>query len=889
MRECFLALIFSVPVFGAPVISEFMASNETTLTDENGDFSDWIEIFNPDDEPVDLGGYFLTDDALTLNHWEFPATTLKVGEWLVVFASGKNRDVGELHTGFKLAAEGEYLALVRPDGATVVSDFGEKYPPQFKNGSFGVGEFGKGYFDEATPGAANSGGRLSGPQFGIVRTGGDRPAPFEDLVITAAVAGAEEVTLFYRLEFGDEETIAMTSEDGDNFSVTIPGGRPGNLIRWRFVAQDVDGRVTREPPFYDPEDSHEYFGVPVIDPEVESLAAVVEWFISSADYNRLTSFQFVRAGVYFLGEYYDNVRFSLHGQSSLFFQKKSFNMDFNKTQRFCWKEGEPRVKDLDLLTNWADKAKVRNEMAFEIMRESGVPTHFAFTVRLQQNGFFFSLADMVEDADDVYLERAGLDPEGVLYKAIDTKLEIEEIGTFGRVRKLTRKEEGLGDLNTFIRGINQEGPDRWDYIYDNVDLPMTINTLAGLIVVMQTDMFGKNYYIYRDTEGDGEWAILPWDLDLTFGRNFTSRAGYFDQILFATGYTEHEESSDVVSLVESLIDGNPRTRAMFFRRLRTLSDRFIASDYIEKKTQQQLARFSPSTIFPTDALRDSFQWGTWHDNDLVPKPFTTTHPDSETMERAIDRLAIEWLSQRRIEIYMNVPELPSEQDVPAIMIGALDFDPISDDQNQEFIELINQSPTASDISGWKVDGAVRITLPPGSVIPSGGSVFLCPNKAAFRSRDLSPTGKEQRFVIGPYQGNLAAEGETLELYDPSGIIRDSKTYSGRNSGFNGDSRVDQDDDGLIAILEWALGTSDIEYNALPKPVDGTFTYRSQSDLNGFSLIVETSHDLENWSRGVATEVAREALEDGLDRVSVELPHDSSRCFVRLSLERQEGN
>ena len=125
------------------------------------------------------------------------------------------------------------------------------------------------------------------------------------------------------------------------------------------------------------------------------------------------------------------------------------------------------------------------------------------------------------------------------------------------MRKLTRKEEGLGDLNTFIRGINQEGPDRWDYIYDNVDLPMTINTLAGLIVVMQTDMFGKNYYIYRDTEGDGEWAILPWDLDLTFGRNFTSRAGYFDQILFATGYTEHEESSDVVSLVESLIDGNP--------------------------------------------------------------------------------------------------------------------------------------------------------------------------------------------------------------------------------------------------------------------------------------------------------------------------------------------
>jgi hypothetical protein len=890
MREVFLALIFSLPAFGAPVISEFMASNETTLADEDGEFSDWIEVFNPDDEPVDLGGYYLTDNALTLNRWEFPATTLGAGEWLVVFASGKDRDVGELHPDFKLAAEGEYLALVAPDGTTVVSDFGERYPPQSEDKSYGGGGFGTGYFDEATPGAANSDGRIPGPQFGEVRTGGDRPSSGEMLTITASVTGAEDVTLFFRAGDSDEQVVAMTSGDGENFSVTIPSAFAGQLVRWRFVAQDVDGRVSKEPPFNDPTDSHEYHGVPVLNPLVETNAELVEWFISPADYNRLTSFQTVRAGVYFLGEYYDNVRFSLHGQSSLFFDKKSFNMDFNKTQRFRWKEGESRVKDLDLLTNWGDKSKSRNEIAFEIMRESGVPTHFAKTIRLQQNGEFFSLADMVEDADDRYLKRAGLNPDGALFKAIATSLNLSDLEEpfplSSRARKMTRKDGDYQDLSRFIRGINADGADRWDYIFDNVDLPMTINTLAGLIVIMQTDMYDKNYYIYRDTGGDNEWAILPWDLDLSLGRDFTDRAGYFDTNLFAMGYTEHEESADVVSLVESLIDGNSATRAMFFRRVRTLSDRFIASDYLNERTLQQLERLSPADIFPTDATLDSFKWGTWYDGSPVPKPFSTTHPDSESMSRAVTRLVSEWLPLRRFELYENTRDLPAAQINPSIMIGALDFDPISDDQDQEYLELINQSPTATDISGWGIRGAITFTLPPGTVIPAGGTLYLSPNKKAFRVREISPTGNEQRFVVGPYEGHLAAEGETLELYDENEIIRDSKTYSGSNPGFNGDSREDQDRDGLNAILEWALGSSDLVPGGLNPPVPETFTYSVRSDLNGFSLVVEVSPDLANWVREGVVELDRVSQSATLDRVTVQLPHTETRCFVRLVLERQ---
>ncbi|MEN8773405.1 MAG: CotH kinase family protein [Akkermansiaceae bacterium] len=877
--------LWAFPIAAAPVISEFMASNETTLADEDGDYPDWIEVYNPDDEAVDLAGYYLTDDSQVLNRWVFPATMLAPGELLVVFASGKNRDVGELHTDFKLSAGGEYLALVLPDGSTIANDFKDRYPPQFEDGSFGEGEFGIGYLDEPSPGSANGAGRLPGPQFLELRTGGDRPAVAEALEITAMVSGAENVTLFYRAGFGPEEAVAMNSDDGVNFVVTIPGGAVRDVIRWRFVAQDLEGRITKEPPFANPLDSHEYYGVPVATPDDGGLAEVLEWFITENDYNRLISFQKVRAGLYFLGEYYDNVEFGPRGQSTLFFDKKGFNIDFNKTQRFRWRESEPRVRDINLMTNWGDKAKVRNEMAYEILREAGVPTHFAFSVTVQRNGQFYSIADLVEDADETYLDRAGLAPDAALYKAVNTSLRMEDIGNTNSVRKMTREEEGLEDFNALIFGINQKDPDRWNYIFDHVDLPMTINSLAGLVVIMQTDMGAKNYYLYRDTEGDGRWSILPWDLDLTFGRDFTGRAGYFDRNMFTEGFTEFGESQDTSVIVEALLRGNPRTREMFFRRLRTLSDQFIASSYIPDRTQIQLDRLSPSSAFPGDALRDSFAWGTWYDADPVPKQWNTTHPDAETIERANDRINLEWLPMRRIEIYNNTPDLPGALESPAVKIGSLDFDPISDVQDQEYVELINQSPTAVDISGWRVDGAVKMTLPPGTVIPSGDSLFLSPDVVAFRSRDLSPTGGEQRFVIGSYSGNLAAEGETLELYDPDDILHDSHTFSGAAQGFNGDSREDLDGDGVNAILEWALGTSDQEFGGLAAPHEGVFRYMVRSDLNGFVIRPKVSLDLVNWSNdGVV--LSREPGENGLDQVEVELPHSDAGCFVRLVLERE---
>lgn len=103
------------------VISELMADNGATLTDEDGDAPDWIELYNNSDSSVDLTGWHLTDDIDDLTQWTFPATSIAGRGHLVIFASNKNRATAgsELHTNFKLSASGETVALVQANGSTI--------------------------------------------------------------------------------------------------------------------------------------------------------------------------------------------------------------------------------------------------------------------------------------------------------------------------------------------------------------------------------------------------------------------------------------------------------------------------------------------------------------------------------------------------------------------------------------------------------------------------------------------------------------------------------------------------------------------------------------------------------------------------------------------------
>jgi len=124
------------------VITEIMTENRGALLDEDGDSSDWIELQNQSASAFDLEGWRLTDDPRDLSKWSFPAVELLPGRYLLVFASGKDRAVSgaELHTGFRLDVDGEFLALVAPDGLEVVHAYSPAYPPQRAGVSYGLSQ-----------------------------------------------------------------------------------------------------------------------------------------------------------------------------------------------------------------------------------------------------------------------------------------------------------------------------------------------------------------------------------------------------------------------------------------------------------------------------------------------------------------------------------------------------------------------------------------------------------------------------------------------------------------------------------------------------------------------------------------------------------------------------
>lgn len=130
------------------VINEFMASNDVTIADQDGDFDDWIELYNNDDVEVDLSGYFLSDDQDALFKWSFPAgTAIAAGGYLIVWAD-EDLDQDGLHADFKLSAGGESVLLSSPD-TTVIDAL--DYPEQTADISYGRFPNGTGDFQVMTP------------------------------------------------------------------------------------------------------------------------------------------------------------------------------------------------------------------------------------------------------------------------------------------------------------------------------------------------------------------------------------------------------------------------------------------------------------------------------------------------------------------------------------------------------------------------------------------------------------------------------------------------------------------------------------------------------------------------------------------------------------------
>lgn len=106
------------------VINELMASNTNGERDKNGEFSDWIELYNNSTNVISTNGLYLSDDPANLQKWLMPDFSIEPDGYLIVWANSSQRD--GTNANFRLSANGEQLYMSYGDGTVLDSViFGE--------------------------------------------------------------------------------------------------------------------------------------------------------------------------------------------------------------------------------------------------------------------------------------------------------------------------------------------------------------------------------------------------------------------------------------------------------------------------------------------------------------------------------------------------------------------------------------------------------------------------------------------------------------------------------------------------------------------------------------------------------------------------------------------
>ncbi|MCH2133216.1 MAG: CotH kinase family protein [Phycisphaerales bacterium] len=666
------------------------------------------------------------------------------------------------------------------------------------------------YLATPTPGAVNFTEDVGlGPIIKSVDHVPSTPQANDELVVTCEVipfdADITSVQLVHRIGFEPEsQPVDMTPDGSGGWATSIPGGPADSILRWYILATDTEGDVSRFPTFDDPFNGPQYIGAHV----AQSVATDIDLIrMYVADPEQMTEEDGVRGVVVHDGTVFDNVHIRPRGQSSLSWPKQSFKLDFNSGHHIRFFEDGPRQEELNLQSLYSDKTTMRRQLGWEIYSWAGVPGSLAKPVRVHLNGTFYSLSTCVEQPDKRMLDRLGLDENGALYKMFNSCSS-----AWLDVEKKTREHENHSDLGQIVQGIQEEDPEALRlFLLDHVDIPAVFAYLAATSILHDNDHVAKNYYLYRDSDGDKEWRFIPWDKDLTFGRIYTLDGGVLNDNIYADtdplghplfGDSDHPKISGKWNRFIDAIYRVPQLRSMYLRHLQVQMDALLqpletpAGDRLIETRIDELRSVTGPEI-ELDVQAWPLDWG-----------------DLQTTDEAIAILKQDYLDTRRFHLYTTHRELgtipDTQPETPDVIFGIVVSAPSSGDAEEEYIELVNNESVPIDISGWHLDGDVTFTFDIGSVLPAMGTAYVSPDLARFRTRSQSPTGNQGHLVLGPYAGQLASfPCQLVRLLKPDGAI--VNTWCNGSPDVDEDGDVDVDD--LLLILSIFGCEEDCSYDA----------------------------------------------------------------------------
>jgi len=648
---------------GSPtvVLNEFVSSNANGLVDEDGDHSDWIELFNAGSESAALGGWGLTDNPSSPFKWTFPAVTLNPGQFLVVFASSKNRSGSELHTSFAISAGGEKLVLTAPDGTLVDEAPATAMPADVSLGRQPDAVGAWYYFDAPTPAATNGNdGYLGSGPVAFSHDGGvyaeplaleldaegdsvihytlDGSTPDEDSPVYSAPIAvtdrAGDPNVFSLIRSSPEDLWQKPDEEIRKAAVVRaiairPGVGAGTVVTHTyFVGSDAAGGAALPVVSIavDEEDFWDYergIYVPgkiyddLFDPLIPSYRREANYNQRGDEWERPASVEIFEAdGSAVLRQ---GIGLRIHGGATRAWPRKSLRLyarsEYGTStfeHQFFPDSSITSFKRLLLRNAGNDfhKTLFRDALMQSLVAGTGLATQAARAAIVFVNGEYWGIYHLTERMDQYYLaSHYGVDPDAVDLLTNDAEVDQGDATHYLALRSFVLSHD-------FTEAAN------YDYVTTQMDVNDFATYFAAQIFFRNHDWPQNNIDYWRPRTPDGRWRWLLYDTDFGFGYDGNPEAWKYDSLKRVAV----DELNGHTRMFQKLL-ASPVFRTQFLVRYADLMNTVFLPDVVIARIDAMEAEIAPVVAEHIVRWRDPTSLSNWHGEVEVLRQFAAGRPE----------------------------------------------------------------------------------------------------------------------------------------------------------------------------------------------------------------------------------------------------------------------
>ncbi len=524
-------------------LNELCSKNDNIIKDQEGDYSDWIELYNNEPYAVALKGMYLSDNSDDLLKWKFPDGIIPSKGHFLVFASGENNNFdGELHSNFKLSSSGEELFLSDLNGNLIDSIV---FPELDTDISFGRIEDNADTwvtFNQPTPLAANG---IIAPQFEIEFS--QDAGIYSDNVNLELTSNSSTAEIRYTLDGSDPtiesslytDPILLTNRENDPnvFSLIqctetpyLPSTNVSkiNTVRAQLFLDSVAVSKLYTKSFIIEPDTAKYnlpiFSI-VTDPanlfddtigiyvlgHTYPLDSIANFMQRGDNWERAAHLELIDPG----GELLWSQGFGLriHGNGSRRGRQKSFRL-LGKSKYGNKKLEYPVFpeKDIDKYeklvlrkTLCSNDSFISDFLAFRLLQSTNVASHGSRPVLAFINGEFWGLYALTEKIDQDFLdENFDVDEDSV--DLLGPSPGNETCGN----------NDAYYELVAFMENNDMQEPEVYEYVSSQIDIDNFIDYLIIEFYMANLDWPYNNNYFWKTYAADAKWRWGITDLDFCF-------------------------------------------------------------------------------------------------------------------------------------------------------------------------------------------------------------------------------------------------------------------------------------------------------------------------------------------------------------------------------------